>query len=322
MRVSSQHRLAVAYSSWNATRKTRNEKWPDLVGIERNSNAVEPEESPDTGQPEPDRSPPSDRPGELGAPSRAESRRVAMEANQAAPEAATGTTDDHKPKHTSTTAQESSESGGAEAASPDSTAHRRNDREPGSPSDSFEQDPSYGNFANLAEEFEARTKGREQANALNSKPEESKSPGAKSKNLDFKVDDNPLREHIDPEADEVNAAGSTESELEPAGDRIATALDEGENDTRSRADRFRAKAHAGSESLLGKVTSSVNKGVEVFGPRPTGQETRTPLGGPDVGGVPNSGIDPGTAVAGMLAIGILGAELIRKIGKTRGRDTE
>jgi hypothetical protein len=76
-----------------------------------------------------------------------------MEANQKAPEAATDTTDDRKPKDTPTTAQESSEqresdaegrddqaapeNGETETTPPDSTEQRRTDREPDSPSDSF-----------------------------------------------------------------------------------------------------------------------------------------------------------------------------------------
>jgi hypothetical protein len=302
-------------------RKTRSEKWPDLMGVEFNSNPIEPEKSTDEGRIQPDRRPPHDRPGELGAPSRAESRDPAVETSKKVPDAATGTTDDHKLKDTPATAEEASENGETDTAPPDGNEQRRTDREPGSPSDSFKQRPSYGNFTNLAEEFDARAKSREQAKRVNSQLEEAK-PSDKPCSPDFAVDDKSLGERIDPEVDDANAGDSAETELEPAGDRTITALDEGENDTRSRADRFRAKAHAGSETLLGKVTSSVNKGVEVFGPRPTGQETRTPHGGPEVGDVPHSGIDPGTAAAGMLAMGILGAELIRKIRKTRGRDTK
>lgn len=90
-----------------------------------------------------------------------------MEANHKVPEAPTGTTDDRNPKDTPTTAQEFSgqqesdtedqgeqrppEIREIETTPPDST-----EQTPYSPSDSLEQRPSYGNFANLSEEFEAR----------------------------------------------------------------------------------------------------------------------------------------------------------------------
>jgi hypothetical protein len=167
----------MACSSWSATRKTRSEKWSDPMRTERDS-TVEGATRSDEGQPQPDRSPPPDRPGELGAPSRAESRRVAKESGQTASDTSTGTADDRKPKDTPTTPQKAPgqrpdtedrgeqtlpENGESETAPPDDTEQRRTDQAQDSPFESLEQRPSYGNFANLAEEFEARVESREQA---------------------------------------------------------------------------------------------------------------------------------------------------------------
>jgi hypothetical protein len=324
----------VAYSSWNAARKTPNEKWPDLMGVERNSNVVEPEKSPDTEQSETDQSPPPDRSGELGSASRAESRRVAMEANQKAPEAATDTTNDRKPKDAPTTAQESSEqresdtkgrdeqappeNGETETTPPESTEQRRTDRETDSPSDSFEQRPSHGNFANLAEEFDARAKSREQVNELNSGPEEGK-PDDKSQSLDFKVDDDSLRERIDPVGASEWSDGTAENP-NPTGDRIGSALDEENKESaeRSRVEKIRGAVNKNSEDLVDKAQQGVDKLDSIFGPRPTGQaETRT-NSGPQAVDTHHSGVDPGSTASALLAAGMIGAELFHR-AKTKIR---
>ncbi|MFB9835960.1 hypothetical protein [Actinoallomurus acaciae] len=251
-----------------------------------------------------------------------------MEANQTAPEAATGTTDDRKPKDTPTTAQESPgqrelgtegrgeqtppENGETETTPPDGA-----DQKPDSPSDSFEQRPSYGNFANLAEEFEARAESKEQAEVSNSQLEESK-PDDKPQSLDFKVDDESLHEHIDPVGASEWSYGTAENP-NPTGDRLNSSLEEEEeNAERSRAEKIRGAVGKNSEDLVDKAEKGVSNLESIFGPRPTGQaETRT-NSGPQVADTPHSGVDPGSAASALLAAGIVGAELFHR-AKTKIR---
>jgi hypothetical protein len=299
------------------------------MGVERDG-AAEPDNGPSTGQPQADRSPPPDRPGELEAPSRAESRRVVMEADQKEPEAGTDTTDDSRPKNTPTTALESAEqpesaaegraeqappeNGETGTAPPNSTEQRRTDREMDSSSDSLERHPSYGNFANLAEEFDARAQSREQVEELKPGPEKGR-PDDKSQSLDFKVDDESAREHIDPEADDADAAGGVETELEPAGDRAATAIEEGENDHRSKLERLRGVGYKNAEDALDKTQSGINKAADLFERPPTGSHAVVKTDQPAVA-APHHGMDAGETTTAVLATGIVIGELIRR-GRNR-----
>jgi hypothetical protein len=264
-----------------------------------------------------------------------------MDTDQKAPASSTETTDDRKPKDTSTSARKSPgqrelvtegqaegqdeqpppEDGETKTA-PDSTEQQRADRAPDAPSDPFEQRPSYGNFANLAEEFDARAKSREQVKAVNSQLEESK-PDDEPQNIDFKVDDKSLREHIDPEADDANAAGSVEGEIEPAGDRTVTAIEEGENDERPGLEKFRGALHKNANDIVDKFGKSTDRLDSIFGPRPTGHAETRVDSGPTATDTHHSGMDPGNIVSAGLALGIVGAELFRRgREKIRGRDSQ
>jgi hypothetical protein len=270
------------------------------VSVERigSGSAEDPNESgkgPDTdkGQPQPDQNPPPDRPGQLAAPSRAESRRVTMEAGQ---------------KDASTTAQESS--------------GQHTDRKTDLPSGLSQQSRSDGDFGDLAGEFEARAKSREQAKTSGSQLEQSK-PDDELQGLDFKVDDKSLREHVDPEAGDANAAGTAEPEPEPAGDRTATAFEEGESDDRRRMEKFRGALHKNADDIVGKSQESADNLDSIFGPRPTGHAETRADSGPMATETHHSGVDAGNIVSTGLALGIVGAELFRRgREKIRGRDSQ
>lgn len=259
---------------------------------------------------------------------------VERDKEDAKPEAATDTTDDRKLKETPTTTRESSgqresdaegrdeqvaSENGQTETTPDSTEQRRTDRE----SDSFEQHPSYGDFANLAEEFDFRAKSRERANALNSRLEERERPDDEPGIFDFKVDDKPLREHIDPEAEDAGAAGGVKTDPEPAGDRTATAIEEGENDERRGGEKFRGALHKNADSVVDRSGKAAESLDDIFGPRPTGHaETRADSGSMAID-THHSGVDAGSVVSAGLALGIVGAELFRRgREKVKGRDQQ
>lgn len=182
--------------------------------------------------------------------------------------------------------------------------------ESGSLVDPLEGRKSYGNFANLAAEFDARSRSREIASQLNASPDAStdqgladekgngesgprrtastevtkargrgdgesvavKQGGAPSdadQRIEFNVDDESLREHIDPGShDDLDS--SIDVEPVPRGDRIADEDSNAENDRRSRADRLRQKLARGREDALDGLNSTVNDVQGIFDRPPTG----------------------------------------------------
>jgi hypothetical protein len=153
----------------------------------------------------------------------------------------------------------------------------------------------------------------------------------------FKTGGKPLREHIDPvgaessqqppegrkEAFERTIRGKdapwsdgvdTFDDL-PTGEKLA----EPDEEKRSPVDKFRVDVHKNFSTISSDASKIVDKATKILLPRPTGHaETRTDSG-PVVIDAQHPGVDTGSAVSALLAVGIVGSEIarwgIRKIRK-------
>jgi hypothetical protein len=186
--------------------------------------------------------------------------------------------------------------------------------------------------------------GETSAEAAKPVEEENRAPDAAAeedepRDIAVKASGKPLREHIDPvgaETGQQPLEGSkdpfertvrdkdvpwtdgvdTFDDL-PAGDKLA----ENDEDRTSKADRFRAKMYEKLDDIEDhseKVTNAIDR---VFGPRPPGHTEVRAANGPTVVDAHHADIDLGGAASTLLAVGIVGAEAVRKVhGKLKGQD--
>lgn len=202
----------------------------------------------------------------------------------------------------------------------------------------LERTPSYGGFANLVEEFDARAKSREltgQYNAANDQPSEDG-----KRDLDTpELDEESIKNQIDPFAPDLDKAEGHKELFQrtvrdkdtewtegvdsfddlPTGEKLA----EGDEGERSKGENFRKTLFQGygdAEDGVKKYTSTAS---DFFGPRPTGHAETRVDSGPTVADAHHSGIDPESTASSLLALGIVGIELVRWAReKIKERDTE
>lgn len=335
------------------------------MGIDRsNGNSDEPDDadqgSDQVGQPE--HRTPADRPGEPGYPSRADSRRAAMEANEkradataetnnesggsqgsAGPVRETSRQDEQDAENRDGTSQEHLKESNSTALVPD-TDRRQTDEQ--KPKDSYvsplERMPSYGGFANLAEEFAARSASRETVRQDNAANEKTPLSGTKPDREATKLDEESIKQQIDPIAPDHDKAEASKEPYQPTvrdkdaewtdgvdgindlptGDKLA----EGDDSKASTFDRFRTSTRENVDTLTDQTEKGINSLDKIFGPRPTGHpETRTDTG-PSAVNAHHAGIDVGTAASSLLTLGIVGAEatgwILEKIRRRRSTDGE
>ena len=190
---------------------------------------------------------------------------------------------------------------------------------------SLERKPSYWGFANLAEEFDARRASRETSqenDASNEQPSETTKPDP----VAAKLDDDPIKEQVDPFAPNPSktegyketferTVRDSDAEWTEGVDRVED-LPTGEdltepNESAPKSDRFRraaAENYASADAQAKKVTKSVFEALE---PRPTGQHVGVRHDGPVMEEPAHSGIDAGSMASAALATGIVLAEIGR-----------
>ena len=198
----------------------------------------------------------------------------------------------------------------------------------------LERAPSAGRFANLAEEFDARAKSRELAQQYAAASGRPTKADSKRDPAVPELDDMSIRGRIDPfAADRDKAEGrkkpfqrNLENEDAEWTDGVATFddLPSGEKlseEKRSNFERFRAKAYQKLDDIKDDTEKAAKAIDRIFGPHPTGHAEARESHFPSVVDAPHSGIDPGSAASALIAVGIVGAELVRKVHeKIRGRD--
>jgi hypothetical protein len=159
------------------------------------------------------------------------------------------------------------------------------------------------------------------------------------RDIAVKASGKPLREHIDPvgaETGQQPPEGSKDPFERTVRDKDAPWTDgvdtfddlpagyklaESDEDRTSKADRFRAKVYEKLDDIEDhseKVTNAIDR---VFGPRPPGHAEVRAANGPTVVDAHHADIDLGGAASTLLAVGIVGAEAVRKVhGKLKGQD--
>lgn len=309
----------------------------------------------------PENRPPRDRPGEPGYPSRAESRQGAMEANRKPLVASADTSGEGRPQNRPTPPQETGgRSDGRGEDRQDDTpqqAHKEADRTPteGKPDASdaalrpgrdqkptkddpnlslLERMPSAGDFANLAEEFDARAESRELAKQYNTVSDQSLKADSRRELAIPKLDDTSIRDRIVPVAADRDKAEEpkepfqsnfgNENAEQPDDVESPEALASNEDlseEKKSRFDQFRAKAYEKLDDIKDDAEKTAKAIDRIFGPHPAGHAVTETGHTPSVVDNQHSGIDPGSAASALLAVGIVSAELVRKVHeKVRGRD--
>jgi hypothetical protein len=333
------------------------------VDIDRTtSSADEPDET-EQGQPSRSEHPiPPDRLGEPGYPSRADARGAALEANQKPVEATTETDDESSGSEADLNpVREAPRQAEQDGESLDGTSQTYGTESDGTsvvpdadqgedgeqkPADTYvsplEGMPSYGDFANLDQELEARAKGREIAKLYDGPASDRASNTDSKRDLSSppELDEESIKEQIDPLAPDLDKTEGRKEPFQrtvrdkgdewtdgvegfddlPTGEKLA----EGDESERSKGENFRKTLHQGygdAENGVKKYTSTAS---DFFNPHPTGHAETRVDSGPVAADVHHSGIDPGSTASSVLALGIVGAELLRwgrdKIKERRGNE--
>ena len=175
-------------------------------------------------------------------------------------------------------------------------------------------------FDNLADEFEARAKSR---NPNNEQPPE----GDGERDSETRLDGESIRNLVDPFAPDLDKAEGRKNPFQrpvkdggagwtdgvdslndlPAGDELA----EGDPDVRSTGKNFRRTLYQRYDDASDGLSKYTSTASDFFKPHPTGHAETRVDSGPMVADVNHPGIDPGSAASSLLALGIVGAELLR-----------
>ncbi|TYB48691.1 hypothetical protein [Actinomadura chibensis] len=227
---------------------------------------------------------------------------------------------------------------GAEIGGKSETAEPAPEREqkPTETESPLERTPSNCGFANLAEELDARRASREAAQgngATNEQPSETGKPDKQTAELD----DDAIKEQIDPFAPDLSKTEGRKETFErtvrdsdadwtEGVDRLediptGETLSEGDDGERSKGDGFRKALYSGYGNAKKSVEQNADLAADLFGPRPSGHAETRADSGPRMADPHHSGVDAGTAASSLLALGIVGAELLRW-GRGKIRDWE
>ncbi|MEV0402998.1 hypothetical protein [Actinoallomurus sp. NPDC050550] len=333
------------------------------MGIDRTSggSADEPDGA-DQGNEEPDQpeyQPSPGRPQEQVNPSRVDAGRAGMEASRRPVESTTETSDGSSgskdaPKpvreaprqneqggenRDDTPQKDRKESDATLGAADTGPGQDDEHKPPDAYASSLEQAPSYGGFANLGEEFEARAKSREAAeqynNAANDRTVESDS---KRDLASPKLDEKSIREQIDPFAPDLdkvegrkepfqqtirdNDAEWTEGvdrfdDLPPGEKLTERGEDEAESNTdknvdqdkRSRREKLRDKLFEHGDDALDGTQEGVNAIGGIFDrPQPTGSHAIAKTDQPIIEASPH-GVDAGEAATALIAGAVVASKL-------------
>lgn len=252
-----------------------------LVGVERTGGAEDVPDDAEKSEAQRDNSPrmPPDRPGELGQPSRADSRRLAMEANVQSPKAE----ESAQPTRPATD-KAGRNSGSDNAGTPnDRTTERESDA------------PNVRSNENTRPKIDQESI-RNEIDPFG--PAIDKAVGHKD----------PARPPAGPADPEQIDNTETFNEL-PTGEKLA---ERGE-DSGSRADRFLRTVYGNFGDINDRVEQTSSKIGDLFEPPPTGQAETRANSGPFVVDAHHASIDPGSAGTAVLAAGILAAEIFRRV---------
>jgi hypothetical protein len=290
---------------------------------------------------------PADRLGEPGYPSCADARQAATESNQKPVNTAAETSSESSAaKGSPKTVKETPRQGEQDDETRESTSqeHIRDPEGTSAVSETkrgpvveqklvdiyvhpLKRMPSYGSFANLHEEFAARSASRElgqRDHAANEKVLKSETgPGRDATTLN----EGSIKEQIDPFAPDAGEAEGHKDAFEPTargkdaewtegidsfndlptGEELAAPDDE----RMSKSDKFRQITYEEFGGLKDGAKEATGTIEKIFGPRPTGHPETRVDGGPTVVDANHFVIDAGSAASTVLAAGIVGAEVIR-----------
>jgi hypothetical protein len=187
--------------------------------------------------------------------------------------------------------------------------------------------PSYSSFADLDQEFSARSKNREVVRQGNTASEGTSGSGTKPEREATKLDEESVKNQIDPFAPDLDGGeGRKEPFRRTARDKDADwsegvdsfddlppgeELLEGDDGSRSKVDRLRRFGYKNADGVLDKTQQGINKANELFDRPPTGSHSVVKTDQPVVV-APHHGINVGEATTAVLAAGLAMAELTRR----------